>query len=95
MTPLKTYTKDPGATLDYSENWADPSDNWLGADTIVSSAWTVSAGLTKVSETNTTTTTTVWLSGGTDGADYTATCHVVTAGGREDERTLLIQVRQR
>lgn len=90
---LRAFRKDPQAKLDYSIDWG--TLGWLvGGDTLSSASWTVPSGLTKVSETNSTTSATVWLSGGTDGTDYDITCHVVTVAGREDDRTLRIQVRQ-
>jgi hypothetical protein len=91
MEPVATYTKDPDATLDYVLDWS----TWLGSDTITSAAYTVPDGLTKASESNTTTTATVWLSGGTDGASHFVTCRVVTAGGRTDDRSILIRVGDR
>lgn len=93
MAALEVFTKDPDATLDYGFDWA--TDGWLGSDTIASATWVVPSGLTKGSETNTTTTATVWLSGGTVATDYTVTCRITTAGGRIDDRSLLIQVRNR
>lgn len=93
MAALEVFPKDPEAKLWYGLDWAD--DGWLGSDTIVSATWTVPTGLTKLSETNTTTTALVKLSGGTANTDYTVTCHIVTAAGDEDDRSLLIQVRNR
>jgi hypothetical protein len=90
MTTL--YVKDPGATLDYVVNWTD----WLAAgETISTSTFTVSSGITKDSETNTTTKGTVWLSGGTAGTTYTATNRITTNQSRTDERTIEIRVEQR
>lgn len=83
-----TYRKDPSAILDYQINWA----TWLGSDTISSSTWIVTTGITKVTSTNTTTTATVWLSGGTAGQTYTATNTIVTTAGRTDQRTITIVV---
>lgn len=85
------YTKDPDALLDYGHDWAP----WLGADTIGTATWTVPAGLTKEAESHTTTTATVWVSGGTVGATYQVTCHITTAGGREDDRSLFLYVQER
>jgi len=87
----QAFEKDPQAVLDYAIDWSD----WLGSDTISTSAWTVPAGITKDSDSNTTTTTTIWLSGGTADTDYELINHIVTAGGREDDRTITIRVRQR
>lgn len=92
-TPLKTFTKDPEATLDYTVDW--DGDDWLGSDTISSVTWTVPAGLANTSTSNTTTTATIWLSGGTADQDYDVECKIVTAGGRTDERTIRLQVRER
>lgn len=85
------FTKDPNATLDYSIDWS----KWLADDTILSSAWTVPAGLTQVSASNTTTIATVWLSGGTASQSYTVTNRITTAGGRTDERSIIIRIEER
>ena len=84
-------TKDPQSTLDYVVDWS----SWLGADTIASVAWTVETGITQASTTNTTTTATIWLSGGEAGTEYTVTCRVTTAAGRIDERSIVVKVAQR
>lgn len=85
------FTKDPSAVLDYAVDWA----TWLDEDTISASTWTVPAGITKDSDTFTTTTATVWLSGGTAGSHYTLTNRIVTTGGRTDERSIIIAVMDR
>ena len=83
------FEKDPDAVLDYQINWA----TWLSTDTISSSTWTVPTGITKASDTRTTTTTTIWLSGGTADTDYRLVNKIVTAGGRTEERSIWIKVR--
>lgn len=88
--PFASFSKDPEAVLDYTIDWSD----WLGTDTISAVSWTVEAGITKDSEGNTTTSATIWLSGGTAGTSYEVTCHITTAGGREDDRTLRIDVEE-
>jgi hypothetical protein len=91
---MDSVNKDPDATLDYKRNWgpwlADADD-----DTIVTSTWIVPDGLTKDSESNDTTTATVWLSGGTAGLSYDVVNRITTAQGRTDDRTLIIMCRQR
>lgn len=87
----QTFIKDPSAVLDYTVDWTD----WLEADTISSSSWTIPVGLTKDSEAATTKKATVWLSGGALAQFYTVTNRVVTAGGRTDERSIVIVVAQR
>lgn len=88
---MKLFKKDPAAILDYSIDWS----LWLNGDTIATSSWTVPAGLTKQSDTNNTSSTTVWLSGGTLGQTYTVTNRITTANGRTDERSILIKVEDR
>lgn len=90
--PLKTFRKDPAAVLDYTVDW--DGDDWLGADTISTVTWTVPAGLATASSSNTTTTATIWLSGGTAEQDYDVQCRITTAGGRTDERTIRLLVRE-
>jgi len=85
------FIHDPQAQLDYTINWAD----WLGSDTISTSTWTVESGLTEGTKTSTSTTATIWLSGGTAGQTYSVTNRIVTAGGRTDERTITLKVRNR
>lgn len=84
--------KDPDATLDFEVDWSQ----WLQAsETITASGWTVPAGLTRVSDTHTGTTATVWLSGGVLGQRYTVTNEITTSGGRIDDRSLHIDVMDR
>jgi len=89
-----SMTKDADAVLDYGINWAA----WLGVDTIVDSTWEVTgpdADLVIDSESESTTVTVVWLSGGTTGAKYTVTNHITTAGGREDDRSIEFKIQER
>lgn len=85
--------KDPDAVLDYAWDWTE----WLAdsSDTISSATVTVSSGITKDTSSASSTAVVVWLSGGTAGQKYTATCHITTTGGRQDDRTLTIPVKQR
>lgn len=84
------FEKDPLATLDYTVDWSD----WLDAgDTIDTSTWTIDAGITSSLESNTTTTATVWLSGGVSGTSYNVVNIITTTLGRIQPRTLTIFVR--
>lgn len=88
--------KDPNSVLPFSCDWSA----WLTneADTAASVAWTVPAGLTQeVSPAPSLTDgkATVWLSGGTAGVEYDVTCRMTTTGGRIDDRTMRIAVRER
>jgi hypothetical protein len=93
LSVLKTFLKDPSAVLDYSVDW--DADDWLGTDTISTVTWTLPAGITSASTSATTTVATNFLSGGTHGVDYDVACKITTVGGRTDERTIRLQVRQR
>ena len=86
-----TFVKDPNATLDYTISWP----LWLDGDTITTSSWTATTGITIASSSNTTTAATVWLSGGTASTRYTVTNRVTTAGGRIDDRSIYINVREK
>lgn len=89
---MREFLKDPDAVLDYVFNWAD----WLAAgETISTSSITVESGITKNSESNTTTTATVWLSGGTEGNRYRITSRVTTSQGRTDDRSAIVRVANR
>lgn len=87
------YTlKDPNATLDYSIDWED----WLvSGDSISSSTWYVSGSdsLLLVSASgSTSTTTTVWLDGGTSSYVYNVTNRITSACGRTDDRTIRVTI---
>jgi hypothetical protein len=78
----KNIQKAPGEIEDFTIDW---STRGLGSDTIDTSNWDVKpAGLSTISPSpsKTNTTTTVWLSGGMSGVNYTITNTIVTAGGR-------------
>ena len=70
-------TKDPGETLDYTMDWSE----WLRDGRVLSnSTWEIQSGLTQVAALSTSTTATVWLSGGTDGETYLVKNIVTTTG---------------
>lgn len=90
--------KDPDAKLPFTLDWS----TWLATvpgDTLASATWTVEAGM--VQETTPAASFTAagkatqWLSGGTAGVDYAATCRITTSAGRIDDRTITVQVRVR
>ena len=87
----RQFQKDPDAVLDYQVDWS----TWLAGDTIQSHTVTAPDGLTVDSHSATSTAVTMWLSGGDAGVTYPVVCHIVTAAGREDDRTLLITIRER
>ncbi len=86
-----SFVKDPDSTLDYTIDWTE----WLaGTDTISTSTWIVPAGLTKVSDTKSLLTTTVWIRGGTAGTSYTVTNRIVTVNGRTDDRSINLVIEE-
>ena len=92
MASNNVFNKDPDAVLDYVIDWA----SWLAVDETISSVTiTVPTGITKNSNTNTTTAVTVWLSGGTEGTTYKVDCKIVTSSARTDERDIYIMVVER
>lgn len=89
---MATYYKDVDAVLDFGVDWSD----WLDTgETISTSTYTVTAGITKDSDSNTTTASTIWLSGGTDGTSYTITNEIVTSDSRTDNRSFTVKVVER
>jgi hypothetical protein len=85
-------TKAPAEVKDFRIDWTDA----LGDDTIDQSTWESETGLTigPTSSSHTTTSATVWLSGGTDAHVYIVTNTITTAGGRTFEDTLTVTVAQ-
>jgi len=100
---IATKIKDPDAVLDFKFDFKTETNgrgfaDWLeSGETITSATITVESGLTKDSKsiTDTGTTVSVWLSGGTAGVEYTVACKIVTSAGRTDERTGTISVEER
>ena len=84
------FKKDPQAVLDYTFDWSP----WLTpiADTIASVTWTTSGTLTKTSQSNTSTTASAFVSGGTVDETETLTCRITTNGGRTDERSIQLKI---
>ena len=85
-----TFIKDPSARKDYAIDWTE----WLDGDTIDTVEWTVPDGITEYATSNTTTVATIWLTGGTAGKEYAVVCQITTDGGRIDQRTITIRVKE-
>ena len=84
--------KDPDEYLDYVFDWS----SWLqDGETIDSYVVTPETGITVDSKSESEGKVTVWLSGGTPGANYMVGCRITTSVGRIAERSMLIKVRQR
>ena len=89
-----TFAQDPDAILDYTRDWS----TYLSGDTIATSEWIVPAGVTLGTggnaPTNNTTSATAWLSGGTSGEVHIITNRITTAGGRTDDRSFLLTIKE-
>jgi hypothetical protein len=85
------FRKDPDAIVDFGVPWAA----WLVSDTITASAWLVPTGITSVLQTNTTTSATIWLSGGTVGTEYALRNRITTVGGRTQDQTIYVTIEER
>lgn len=86
------FIKAPTDVLDYEWDWSV----WLPTgDTISTFEFTVEEGLTLETDpasSNTTTSATVWIGGGTAGIIYTVTCQITTAAGRVAQNTQNVNV---
>ena len=91
---LRKFVKDPNARLDYVIDWSA----WLDAigDTITGAEVAdPPAGLTVTTPIEfTSSNTTVWIAGGTAGVSYDVTVRITTAGGRVDDRTIVIACKE-
>lgn len=97
------FIKDPSAVLDYKFDFAKNTNQGSGTDwlasgeTISSHTITPDSGITvdssALSDSNTS--VTVWLSGGTAGTTYDVNCEITTSASRTDQRTMKIICRER
>jgi hypothetical protein len=89
---LGTLTKDPQDIADTGIDWNANAFLTDRATTISTSTWSVGSGLTIVTDSETTTTTLVRISGGTLGNRYDLVNHVVLANGEEYDRTIRVEI---
>lgn len=90
--PFIVIEKDANAILDYQISWA----NWLpSGDGISTATWTTASGITLSTASNTTQTVTFWLSGGTANQKYELINRILTTIGRQEERTIIVEVTDR
>lgn len=85
----------PGATLDIAWPWAD----WLpSGDTLDTYTLTPSAGVTVISDSDTSGTVTAWVTLDADtpvGARAEVRCDITTTGGRTDARVFYLMAMAR
>lgn len=87
---IAAFTKDPNSTIDFAIDW----NQWLVNDVVTASSWEVPAAFTIQSEGVTENVTRAFLTGGVANLDYTITNRITTSGGRIEDRSVLVQVRQ-
>lgn len=90
----KAYiAKDPDATLDYPFDWSA----WLAdiEDEYASHEIVVDEGLTLVSSSYADGVITPFVSGGTLSQKHAVTCRITTVGGRIDDRTIYLDIKDR
>jgi hypothetical protein len=84
------FVKDAADVVDYVIDW---SAVLASGETISTSTWAVDTGITADSNTNTDTTTTIWISGGTERpAGYKAYNTIVTSASRTFKRYIVITI---
>jgi hypothetical protein len=98
-----TKVKDPDSVVDFGMDWTKYLA--LENDTITESTWFIAGPpdttpgaddyLVIDRYTNTDTTTAVWLSGGQLGVIYSVTNRVTTTGGRTDDATVKIKIKEK
>lgn len=85
---MAVLTKQAGATLDYSIDWSGD----LNGDTIASSSWTANGGCVVASDTNTTTLSTVVISGGEKGATVEAVNTITTTSNKTHVGAVTVRI---
>lgn len=87
-----SIAKDPAAVLDYSFDWSA----WLsGVSDAISSFSITASGVTVDSSARVGALVTVWCSGGIVDSTTSVTCRIVTTGGRTEDRTIYLLIRER
>jgi hypothetical protein len=86
---MRMPAKDPDEVLDYGLEWSDVLED---GETISTSSWTATAGITlgtsgATAPSISSTQTLCWLSGGTAGSIYTITNRIVTSESRTYDRS--------
>jgi hypothetical protein len=85
------FIKDPEAVLDFSIDWTSelaPGDRLIHVSVIPD------PGLRVISSNVTDKIATAWLQGGIPGNTYNVVFHVTTEGGRQDDRTIQILIKE-
>lgn len=87
---IKALSKEPTDVITVEIDWSD----WLGIRTITTSTWTVPSGITKVTDTHSTSATFITLSGGTWANQYEISNHIVASDASEQTRSITVRIQQ-
>jgi hypothetical protein len=91
-----TIVKDPNATLDYSWDWSAWLADSTPDDTISSFQIIVASGTVTIGSTgHLNGVVTAMISGGAAGEKAAVTCRITTNGGRIDDRTIYLKIKER
>jgi hypothetical protein len=86
-------TKDPNEVLDYQVNWTNRLET---GETISTSTFTVAEGTVVIDSSSAASpTTTVWLSGGTEGEACTILNRITTSAGRTYDQSVRLRIRSK
>ena len=84
--------KDKDSSVDYMIDWTE----WLSTnETIASSAWTLPTGLTEDNADFDDDSSSIMVSGGSNGVVYSAVCTATTNQGRTVQRRVALRVEER
>jgi hypothetical protein len=88
-----TITKDPNAILDYTFDWTA----WLGADNVASIDCAVTDTLTAAISASyfDSKRVTIWVQGGMVNEKVRVRCRIITVGGRTDDRSVFLKIKER
>ena len=87
-----TIEKDPDALLDYSfdlSKYLTPLN-----DTLQSAIFILESPLVEETTSVAATTAVVWVSGGVAGETHRVTCRFETVGGRRDDRSIFLKIKE-
>jgi len=87
--PYPSYEKDPASICVITLPWAKD----MKGETIVTSTWDAD-GLTSIATSDTDTTASITVSGGTDGSKYSMVNTIVTSGGQTLVKRAVVLVRE-
>lgn len=95
---MQMITHDPNAKLDYWFDWnvADlTGKTWLDGDTITNATVTSADAIVTGVDYSSGTKVGCWVVANAGVTQVSLRCHIVTAAGREDDRTMLLSVAER